>query len=1057
MMKESPTRRFVALLLLVVMIMLTGTVALPSSAVAISPTPEPPEIWYNPTSFTFTATEGGASPVSQSLWLRNDGDGTLTWSVSDDADWLSLAPLSGTSAGEMDEAVLSVDIGGMSAGSYSATITIEAAGATNTPQTAPVSLTINPPPGPPEIWYNPTSFTFTATEGGANPVSQSLWLRNDGDGTLTWSVNDDADWLSLAPPSGTSAGEMDEVSLLVNITGMSAGSYSATITIEAPGSTNTPQTAPVSLSINTAPSPPEISYDPTSFTFTATEGGTATKAGDPEILSNPVGIAPGAQWVYDAHYDTEPNASPVALPQYIEDRVLTVQLVQTGVYPVPDMVPACPTLPLPTDVCTHFDLTISGATPDFTRYMYYAAFSMNIGVTTTAMDDWNSEVNGVKQSAYTQSLMMSMASNMEISYDNYVQVGGSQIGTPYQNGASWTYDQYADGLVMGSCMGPIATLGTLVTVVAENQTVTVPAGTFTDCFELQTVTATGIKTEWYSPTAMAVVKSIDDNTAMLGIETRELTSYTLGDDDPEIGYDPTSFTFTATEGGPNPPSQILGISNDGGDTLNWTVSDDADGGKDWLSLAPPSGTSTGETDDVTLSVDIGGMVAGSYSCTITIEDPGATNSPQTASVSLTINPAGVDPHIWYDPTSFTFTATEGGPNPANQSLGISNDGGDTLNWSVSDDADGGKDWLSLAPPSGTSTGETDDVTLSVDIGGMSAGSYSCTITIEDPGATNSPQTVPVSLTINPAGGANPPDQTLGIRNSGGGTLDWSVSDDADWLTLDPTSGSSTGETDDVTLSVDITGMSAGSYSATLAGMSAGSYSATITIVAPGASNTPQTVPVTLIIESEPGGSTGPPCRFYGTVQVDGAYVPDGTLITASIAGAVLTWTTTTTSSSPESVYVLDVPGDDTLTLDKDGGIEDDVVSFTIRHGTTDLAAGSGVWHKGIPQEVNLQATTGGKSSGGGGGKSSPTEPTEPTEPPEEPVVPEPKPTPAPAAPEPTPTPPAPAPALEEPSDEGGLAPGAWAGIGIGSALLLALGVWLILRRWVWAAAESEDS
>ena len=946
MMKESPTRRFVALLLLVVMIMLTGTVALPSSAVAISPTPEPPEIWYNPTSFTFTATEGGASPVSQSLWLRNDGDGTLTWSVSDDADWLSLAPLSGTSAGEMDEAVLSVDIGGMSAGSYSATITIEAAGATNTPQTAPVSLTINPPPGPPEIWYNPTSFTFTATEGGANPVSQSLWLRNDGDGTLTWSVSDDADWLSLAPPSGTSAGEMDEVSLLVNITGMSAGSYSATITIEAPGSTNTPQTAPVSLSINTAPSPPEISYDPTSFTFTATEGGTATKAGDPEILSNPVGIAPGAQWVYDAHYDTEPNASPVALPQYIEDRVLTVQLVQTGVYPVPDMVPACPTLPLPTDVCTHFDLTISGATPDFTRYMYYAAFSMNIGVTTTAMDDWNSEVNGVKQSAYTQSLMMSMASNMEISYDNYVQVGGSQIGTPYQNGASWTYDQYADGLVMGSCMGPIATLGTLVTVVAENQTVTVPAGTFTDCFELQTVTATGIKTEWYSPTAMAVVKSIDDNTAMLGIETRELTSYTLGDDDPEIGYDPTSFTFTATEGGPNPPSQILGISNDGGDTLNWTVSDDADGGKDWLSLAPPSGTSTGETDDVTLSVDIGGM---------------------------------------------------------------------------------------------------------------SAGSYSCTITIEDPGATNSPQTVPVSLTINPAGGANPPDQTLGIRNSGGGTLDWSVSDDADWLTLDPTSGSSTGETDDVTLSVDITGMSAGSYSATLAGMSAGSYSATITIVAPGASNTPQTVPVTLIIESEPGGSTGPPCRFYGTVQVDGAYVPDGTLITASIAGAVLTWTTTTTSSSPESVYVLDVPGDDTLTLDKDGGIEDDVVSFTIRHGTTDLAAGSGVWHKGIPQEVNLQATTGGKSSGGGGGKSSPTEPTEPTEPPEEPVVPEPKPTPAPAAPEPTPTPPAPAPALEEPSDEGGLAPGAWAGIGIGSALLLALGVWLILRRWVWAAAESEDS
>ena len=71
------------------------------------------------------------------------------------------------------------------------------------------------------------------------------------------------------------------------------------------------------------------------------------------------------------------------------------------------------------------------------------------------------------------------------------------------------------------------TLGILITVVAENQTVTVPAGTFTDCFELQLVTATGMKTEWYSPTAMAVVKSVDDNSQMLGIEIRELTSYTL--------------------------------------------------------------------------------------------------------------------------------------------------------------------------------------------------------------------------------------------------------------------------------------------------------------------------------------------------------------------------------------------------------------------------------------------------------------------------------------------------------------------------------------------------
>jgi len=81
-------------------------------------------------------------------------------------------------------------------------------------------------------------------------------------------------------------------------------------------------------------------------------------------------------------------------------------------------------------------------------------------------------------------------------------------------------------------------------------------------------------------------------------------------------------------------------------------------------------------------------------------------------------------------------------------LSISNPGGGTLNWDVSDDAG----WLSLDPLSGTSTGEVDDVTLSVDISGMGGGSYSATITIEAPGATNTPQTVPVSLTIAASGG-----------------------------------------------------------------------------------------------------------------------------------------------------------------------------------------------------------------------------------------------------------------------------------------------------------------
>ena len=57
-------------------------------------------------------------------------------------------------------------------------------------------------------------------------------------------------------------------------------------------------------------------------------------------------------------------------------------------------------------------------------------------------------------------------------------------------------------------------------------------------------------------------------------------------------------------------------------------------------------------------------------------------------------------------------------------------------------------------------------------------------------------------------------------------------------------------------------------------------------------------------------------------------------------------------------------------------------------------------------------------------------------------------------PEQTPSPELTPPAPEELADEGssGLAPGAWAGIGIGLALLLALVAWLILRRWAWTGS-----
>jgi len=76
---------------------------------------------------------------------------------------------------------------------------------------------------------------------------------------------------------------------------------------------------------------------------------------------------------------------------------------------------------------------------------------------------------------------------------------------------------------------------------------------------------------------------------------------------------------------------------------------------------------------------------------------------------------------------------------------------------------------------------------------------------------------PDNLTFNAIeGGENPSDQTLELCNSGVGILDWSLTDNAGWLTETPTSGGlGEDECEDVTVSVDVMGMEARDYSATI--------------------------------------------------------------------------------------------------------------------------------------------------------------------------------------------------------------------------------------------------
>jgi len=307
---------------------------------------------------------------------------------------------------------------------------------------------------------------------------------------------------------------------------------------------------------------------------------------------------------------------------------------------------------------------------------------------------------------------------------------------------------------------------------------------------------------------------------------------------PTIVVWPEVIELSALEAGSDPNDQIIKIRNAGPATINWQISEECS----WLAANPESGSSTGEIDEVSLGMDISGLGWGIYDCDLTISDPCAVNNPRIVEVSLDV----IGPIIELSASEFNFIAFEDGRDPNNQILTIRNAGGAALNWQISETCD----WLTVNPTSGVSTGEPNQVALSVDISGLGWGTHICELTISDPYAMNTPQTVEVTLqVIGPIielsslefsftafeDTQNPDNQILTVRNIGGSVLNWQAVPSCNWLRADPNVGSSAGETDQISLSIDITGLEWGIYDCNM------------TISDPYAMNNPKTVNVQLLM------------------------------------------------------------------------------------------------------------------------------------------------------------------------------------------------------------------
>lgn len=212
----------------------------------------PPEISVTPRDVSFSGAAGGSNPPAQTIRVRNNGQGTLNYTLTEDADWLSVTPSSGTSTGNEVIHSLSANITGLGTGTYMTVITIADSNAVNNPQVVNVTLMIGTTI-PPAIDVSPSSLSFNAQVGGTNPATQRIRVRNSGGGTLDYALTSDVGWMSVTPASGTSTGQDVSHTVSVNIAGLATGTYNGLITVSSPNAANSPRTVQVTLVISAIP------------------------------------------------------------------------------------------------------------------------------------------------------------------------------------------------------------------------------------------------------------------------------------------------------------------------------------------------------------------------------------------------------------------------------------------------------------------------------------------------------------------------------------------------------------------------------------------------------------------------------------------------------------------------------------------------------------------------------------------------------------------------------------------------------------------------------------
>lgn len=208
---------------------------------------EGPRLTLAPTGVTWIVERFDPLPSPSGFAVGNSGVGEISWRVAGLPPWLVASPGSGIGAGSF---TLQPVTTGLAAGTYSATVSVSAGAAYDSPRTVRVTYRIEGPALEPD----PQRLRFDVRDGAVvGGASESLRVGGPEGGGLPFEAVATQPWIALDRSEGT-VGERIEVDVSA-AAALPVGVHDGAVVLSSPGAANSPAPVPVVVVVRGPPAP----------------------------------------------------------------------------------------------------------------------------------------------------------------------------------------------------------------------------------------------------------------------------------------------------------------------------------------------------------------------------------------------------------------------------------------------------------------------------------------------------------------------------------------------------------------------------------------------------------------------------------------------------------------------------------------------------------------------------------------------------------------------------------------------------------------------------------